>query len=197
MNALLPKLQLCLTCSRYAAFITMTTRSAVVRKKIFRIKPIGIIRSPFKKLVGMPIQAAFSKQGHGTVELLPEFKEGLQDLEGFSHIMLIYQFHKSKGYRLLCRPFLDEVQRGVFATRAPARPNPIGISIVKVKKIRGNKIEVAWLDVLDGTPLLDIKPYVPRFDAPEPERVGWFKKALGKKKARLKADNRFADIKRK
>jgi tRNA-Thr(GGU) m(6)t(6)A37 methyltransferase TsaA len=177
--------------------IKMKTRSTAVRKKILRIKPIGIIRSPFKKLVGMPIQAAFSKKGHGTVELLPEFRQGLQDLEGFSHIMLIYQFHKSKGYRLLCRPFLDEVQRGVFATRAPARPNPIGISIVKVKKIRGNKIEVASLDVLDGTPLLDIKPYVPRFDAPDPQRVGWVEKALGKKKARLKADNRYADIKRK
>jgi tRNA (adenine37-N6)-methyltransferase len=175
----------------------MTTRSAVLRKRILRIKPIGIIRSPFKRLVGMPIQAAFSRKGNGTVELLPEFTQGLQDLEGFSHIMLIYQFHKSKGYRLLCRPFLDEVQRGVFATRAPARPNPIGISIVKVKMIRGNKIEVASLDVLDGTPLLDIKPYVPRFDAPEPQSVGWFEKALGRKKARLKADNRYADIKRK
>jgi tRNA-Thr(GGU) m(6)t(6)A37 methyltransferase TsaA len=161
------------------------------------MKPIGIIHSPFKKLVGMPIQAAFSKKGTGTVELLPEFTEGLRDLEGFSHIMLIYQFHKSKGYRLLCRPFLDEVQRGVFATRAPARPNPIGISIVKVKRIRGNKIEVASLDVLDGTPLLDIKPYVPRFDAPEPKSVGWFEKALGRKKARLMADNRFAHIKPK
>jgi tRNA-Thr(GGU) m(6)t(6)A37 methyltransferase TsaA len=145
----------------------------------------------------MPIQTVFSKKGNGIVELFPEFKEGLRDLEGFSHIMLIYQFHKSKGYRLLCRPFFDEVQRGVFATRAPARPNPIGISIVKVRKIRGNKIAVASLDVLDGTPLLDIKPYVPRFDAPEPKRVGWFEEALGKKKARLKADNRFTDIKRK
>jgi len=170
-------------------------RNAVVRKRILRLKPIGVIRSPFKKIEGMPIQTAFSKTGHGTVELLPEFTEGLQDLEGFSHIMLIYQFHKSKGYRLLCRPFLDEEQRGIFATRAPARPNPIGISIVKVKKIRGNKIEVTSLDVLDGTPLLDIKPYIPRFDAPDPKRVGWFEKALGKKKPRLIADNRFADMK--
>ena len=168
-----------------------------MRKRILRLKPIGMIRSPFKKVEGIPIQTVFSKKGNGIVELFPEFKEGLRDLEGFSHIMLIYQFHKSKGYRLLCRPFLDEVQRGVFATRAPARPNPIGISIVKVKKIRGNKIEVASLDVLDGTPLLDIKPYVPLFDAPEPQSVGWFKKALGRKKARLKADNRYADIKRK
>ena len=166
-----------------------------MRKRIVRLKPIGMIRSPFKKVEGIPIQTVFSKKGNGIVELLPEFKEGLQDLEGFSHIMLIYQFHKSKGYRLLCRPFLDETQRGVFATRAPARPNPIGISIVHVKRIRGNKIEVASLDVLDGTPLLDIKPYIPRFDAPLTKRVGWFGKALRKKKPRLMADDRFVDKK--
>jgi tRNA-Thr(GGU) m(6)t(6)A37 methyltransferase TsaA len=169
----------------------MTTRSAVVRKRTLRLKPIGVIRSPFKKLVGMPIQTVFSKKGDGTVELFPEFKQGLQDLEGFSHIMLIYQFHKSKGYQLVCRPFLDEVTRGVFATRAPARPNPIGISIVKIKGIRGSKIAVASLDVLDGTPLLDIKPYIPHFDASAPKNTGWFEKALGKKKARHIADNRF------
>jgi tRNA-Thr(GGU) m(6)t(6)A37 methyltransferase TsaA len=156
-----------------------------------------MIRSPFKKIEGMPIQTVFSKKGNGTVELLPEFKEGLQDIEGFSHITLIYQFHKSKGYHLLCRPFLDEVQRGVFATHAPARPNPIGISTVAVKKIKGNKIEVASLDVLDGTPLLDIKPYVPRFDAPDPKSVGWFEKALRKKKVRCKVDNRFIKMKLK
>jgi len=161
----------------------MTTRSAVVRKKILRIKPIGIIRSPFKKAGGHAHTDNILNKGKWTVELLPEFKEGLQDLEGFSHIMLIYQFHKSKGYRLLCRPFLDETQRGVFATRAPARPNPIGISIVQVKRIRGNKIEVASLDVLDGTPLLDIKPYIPRFDAPLTKRVGWFWKGIEKEKA--------------
>jgi tRNA-Thr(GGU) m(6)t(6)A37 methyltransferase TsaA len=170
-------------------------RHAALRKRILRLKPIGIIRSPFKKTVGMPIQSAFSKKGDGTVEILPEFKEGLQDLAGFSYIMLIYQFHKSKGYRLVCHPFMDEVKRGVFATRAPARPNPIGISIVKMKEIRGNKIEVASLDILDGTPLLDIKPYIPQFDAPVPRSLGWFEKALRKKKTRLIADNRFIDKK--
>jgi tRNA-Thr(GGU) m(6)t(6)A37 methyltransferase TsaA len=175
----------------------MKMSNTELRKKILRLKPIGIIRSPFKKTVGMPIQTVFSTKGNGTVELLPEFKEGLRDLQAFSHIMLIYQFHKSKGYRLVCRPFLDEVKRGVFATRAPARPNPIGISIVKIKGICGNKIEVASLDILDGTPLLDIKPYIPRIDAFRTKRVGWVKKALGKKKARLMADNRFADIKPK
>jgi tRNA-Thr(GGU) m(6)t(6)A37 methyltransferase TsaA len=173
----------------------MKTSNTELRKKILRLRPIGIIRSPFKTVVGMPIQTVFSKKGNGIVELFPDFKEGLRDLEGFSHIMLIYQFHQSKGYRLLCRPFLDETQRGVFATRAPARPNPIGISIVQVKRIRGNKIEVASLDVLDGTPLLDIKPYIPRFDAPLTKRVGWFGKALRKKKPRLMADDRFADKK--
>ncbi len=177
--------------------IKMNTRSTDVRKRILRLRPIGIIRSPFKKLEGIPIQAVFSKKGNGTVDLFPEFTEGLQDLEGFSHIMLIYQFHKAKGYQLVCRPFLDEVKRGVFATRAPARPNPIGISIVKIKKIRGNRIEVASLDVLDGTPLLDIKPYIPHFDAPAPKKVGWAKKALGKKKARKTADDRFISKKQR
>jgi len=177
--------------------IKVKMHSAALRKRVLRLKPIGIIHSPFKKIVGTPIQTVFSKNGNGTVEVLPEFKEGLHDLEGFSHIMLIYRFHKSRGYHLLCRPFLDEVQRGVFATRAPSRPNPIGISIVKIKEIRGNKIEVASLDVLDGTPLLDIKPYIPRFDAPAAKRVGWFEKASRKKRVRLMADNRFADKKPK
>ncbi len=175
----------------------MKTRSTALRKNTLRLRPIGIIRSPFKTVVGMPIQTVFSKKGNGIVELFPEFKEGLRDLEGFSHIMLIYHFHKSKSYRLVCRPFLDEVERGVFATRAPARPNSIGISIVQVKKIRDNKIEVASLDVLDETPLLDIKPYIPRFDAPLSKRVGWFGKALRKNNPRLMADDRFADIKPK
>jgi tRNA-Thr(GGU) m(6)t(6)A37 methyltransferase TsaA len=156
-------------------------------------QPIGIIHSPFKKVPGTPIQSTFSKDGEGTVELLPQFKQGLKDLKGFSHIILIYHLHKSRGYDLLCRPFLDEVKRGVFATRAPRRPNPIGLSIVRLKKIRNTTLSVAALDVLDKTPLIDIKPYIPQFDALTSPQVGWFEKALKKKKHRTRADNRFAD----
>ena len=156
-------------------------------------QPIGIIHSPFKKMPGTPIQSAFSKDGEGTVELFPQFKHGLKDLKGFSHIILMYHFHKSKGYDLLCRPFLDEVKRGLFATRAPRRPNPIGLSIVRLKKIRGTTLSVASLDVLDETPLIDIKPYIPQFDALTSPQVGWFEKALEKKQHRTRADNRFTE----
>jgi len=169
----------------------MKTRSVTLRKKKIQLKPIGIIHSPFKKIVGIPIQTVFSDKGNGTVELLPEYKEGLKDLEGFSHIILIYYFHRSKGYRLICRPFLDRVERGVFATRAPARPNPIGLSIVRVKKIRGNMIKVASLDILDGTPLIDIKPYIPQFDAPRVLKGGWLEKAYKNKEGMTKSDGRF------
>ncbi len=129
---------------------------------------------------GTPIQSAFSKDGEGTVELFPQFKEGLKDLKWFSHIILLYHFHKSKGYDLLCRPFLDEVKRGLFATRAPRRPNPIGLSIVRLKNIRGTTLRVASLDVLDETPLIDIKPYIPEFDAFTSPQVGWFDKGIAK-----------------
>ena len=142
---------------------------------------------------GTPIQSAFSKDGEGTVELFPQFMHGLKDLKGFSHIILLYHFHQSKGYDLLCRPFLDEVEKGLFATRAPRRPNPIGMSIVRLEKINGTTLSVASLDVLDKTPLLDIKPYIPQFDSLTSPQVGWFEKALRKKKHRVTADDRFAD----
>ena len=161
-------------------------------KKI-TLNPIGIIHSPFKEIVGTPIQSVFSKDGEGTVEIFPEFKQGLKDLDGFSHIILIYHFHKLKGYRLICRPFLDDVQRGVFAIRTPRRPNPVGFSIVRLKKIRDTIISVSSLDILDGTPLIDIKPYIPQFDAPKASKLGWFKKAFKKKKSAILADDRFID----
>ena len=142
---------------------------------------------------GTPIQSTFSKDGKGTVELFPQFKHGLKDLKGFSHIILLYHFHKSKGYDLLCRPFLDEVERGLFATRAPRRPNPIGLSIVRLEKISGTTLSVASLDVLDETPLIDIKPYIPQFDSLTSSQVGWFEKALRKKKHLVRADDRFSD----
>jgi tRNA-Thr(GGU) m(6)t(6)A37 methyltransferase TsaA len=135
--------------------------------------PIGVIRSEHTKAATTPIQPVFAKGCRGKAELLPEYVQGLRDLEGFSHIYLIYPFDRVDSANLLVRPFLDDEVRGVFATRAPARPNPIGLSIVELVGIEGNTLLLDGLDVLDGTPLLDIKPYSARFDRIEHTRNGW------------------------
>jgi tRNA-Thr(GGU) m(6)t(6)A37 methyltransferase TsaA len=135
-------------------------------------RPIGTIHSPFGERDGMPIQAAFSDV-EGTVEVDPAYEAGLKDIEGFSHVVLLYWFHRSQGFQLQARPFLDEEERGVFAMRYPARPNPIGISVVELVARAGNRLQVQGIDVLDGTPLLDIKPFVPCFDHREGTRIGW------------------------
>ena len=127
-------------------------------------KPIGLIHSPFKNLEGMPIQPVGAKGVEGEIHLDEKYEEGLKDLEGFSHIVLIYHLHLSKGYSLHVKPFLDTVKRGIFATRAPKRPNAIGMSVVCLDKIEGSTIHISNVDVVDGTPLLDIKPYIPNFD---------------------------------
>jgi len=155
-----------------------------------KYQPIGTIHSPFQDLSGMPIQPAGAKGIVGTVEVREEFSEGLRDLSGFSHIILIYHFHKSQGYALSVTPFLDTVPRGVFATRAPRRPNPIGISIVELTKVEGNILHIKNVDIVDGTPLLDIKPYVPEFDIHEGVRIGWLAGKTGKAE-KTKSDRRF------
>jgi tRNA-Thr(GGU) m(6)t(6)A37 methyltransferase TsaA len=142
--------------------------------KDFTLKPIGIIQTPFTQTEGMPIQPPGGRDIRGTVILRPEFVEGLTDLDGFSHIILLYQFHLTRGYSLRLRPFLDSETHGVFATRAPNRPNPIGISVVRLERIEGNKLIISNIDILDGTPVLDIKPYIPDFDPKEQIRIGWF-----------------------
>ena len=139
----------------------------------FVMCPIGVIRSPFTDKKQTPIQPTRS-QATGQVEVYPEFVEGLQDLEGFSHVILLYVFHCSSDYSLRVKPFLDDEWHGLFATRHPCRPNPIGLSIVRLIARRGNVLEIEGVDVLDGTPLLDIKPYVPDFDARQDTRVGWY-----------------------
>jgi tRNA-Thr(GGU) m(6)t(6)A37 methyltransferase TsaA len=139
----------------------------------FQLHPIGIIHSPFTDKSQTPIQASRS-QAKGVVEIYPEYTEGLQDLEGFSHIFLLYAFHESSGYSLLVKPFLDDQLRGLFATRYPARPNPIGLSVVRLITRQGNTLEIEGVDMLDGTPLLDIKPYVPDFDIRTDTRSGWY-----------------------
>ena len=151
-------------------------------------EPIGIIHSEFKEKANVPIQPAFSNS-KGYIELKKEYAKGLKDLDGFSHISLIYHFHKSDGFDLNVRPFLDNNQRGVFATRAPKRPNNIGLSIVKLDLIKNNVIYVSNLDILDGSPLLDIKPYVPEFTDNEKIRIGWLR---GKIKMDHKSDGRFS-----
>ena len=139
----------------------------------FILHPIGIIYSPFKDKASTPIQASRS-QATGEVEVFPEYAAGLQDLEGFSHIFLLYVFHCSSGYSLQVKPFLDDKQHGLFSTRHPCRPNPIGLSIVQLLAWRENILDIAGVDVLDGTPLLDIKPYVPEIDERTGERTGWY-----------------------
>jgi tRNA (adenine37-N6)-methyltransferase len=139
----------------------------------FSMRPIGVIHSPFTEKSETPIQASRS-EARGQVEVYPQFAEGLQDLEGFSHIFLLYAFHESSGYSLLVKPFLDDALHGLFATRYPARPNPIGLSVVRLLGRQDNLLEVEGLDVLDGTPLLDIKPYVPDFDVRTGTHSGWY-----------------------
>jgi tRNA-Thr(GGU) m(6)t(6)A37 methyltransferase TsaA len=153
--------------------------------------PIGIIRSPHTSLAGMPIQPSGAKGIRGTVELFPEFQNGLKDLDGFSHIILLYHFHQSNGYSLSVVPFLDTRPRGVFATRAPKRPNPIGLSIVKLKKIEGSVLHIENVDVLDGTPLIDIKPFVPDFDGQTDVHAGWLETTQKAADAH-RSDDRFS-----
>ena len=140
-------------------------------------RPIGTVHSPFSEAAGMPIQPSRARGILGTVELEPEYAEGLQDLHGFSHAVLLCHLHRSRGFTLKVVPFLDDTPRGVFATRAPRRPNPIGLSVVRLVSIEGNRITFEGVDLIDGTPVLDIKPYVPEFDEREEIRLGWLEEA--------------------
>jgi tRNA-Thr(GGU) m(6)t(6)A37 methyltransferase TsaA len=145
-----------------------------------RYKPIGIVHSPFKEPGGTPIQPAGARDIEGTVEIEPEYVRGLEDIEGFSHIILIYHFNLSRRHPLKVRPYMDEKSHGVFATRASSRPNPIGISVVRLVRVEGNVLHIKDVDIVDGTPLLDIKPYVPEFDIRKVERIGWLKENINK-----------------
>lgn len=136
-------------------------------------RPIGVIRSGHTAPEKTPIQPVYSEGCPGRVEVFPEYEAGLRDLEGFSHIYLLYHLHKAGRVRLTVKPFLQDTERGVFATRAPCRPNAIGLSIVRLVRREGNVLHLDGIDVLDGTPLLDIKPYTARFDRIEATRNGW------------------------
>ena len=137
------------------------------------LRPIGVIHSPHQQAEHTPIQPVYARGIRGRAEILPEYLDGLRDLEGFSHVCLIYWFHKASSPRLVVKPFLDDTPRGVFATRASCRPNPIGFSVVRLVRREENVLHLEDLDILDGTPLLDIKPYVTRFDYRENARCGW------------------------
>ena len=135
--------------------------------------PIGVIHSPHHEPAEAPIQPVYAQGVKGRVEVYPQFADGLLDIEGFSHVYLIYYFHRTSAAKLLVKPFLEDTEHGVFATRAPCRPNPVGFSVVRLAGRDGNALRVEDVDVLDGTPLLDIKPYVSRFDFRENVRCGW------------------------
>ncbi len=156
---------------------------------IIEYSPIGIVHSPFTEQKGTPIQPSKAKGARGTVEVFPEYAEALTDLDGFSHIYLLCHLHRSEGFKLKVVPYLDTVPRGLFATRAPRRPNPIGLSLVDLIGIEGNVLTVKNIDMLDGTPVLDIKPYVDQFDERREVRTGWLARARAK---RDRADDRFS-----
>ena len=142
-------------------------------KAVIAMRPIGVIRSGHRRPQRTPIQPVYAEGCRGRVEVAAEFAAGLRDLEGFSHVFLIYHFHRAEAAALSVRPFLQDVERGVFATRSPRRPNAIGLSLVRLLRRDGPVLHVEGVDVLDGTPLLDIKPYVSRFDRVVACRNGW------------------------
>ncbi len=152
--------------------------------------PVGIIHTPFKTVENMPIQPSAAKDIGGTIEIFPEYTEGLADLEGFSHIYIIFHLHKVNSFRLKVIPFLDTVEHGVFATRSPARPNPLGLSVAEIVSVKNNIIEIRGVDMLDGSPVLDIKPFVPEFENYTGIRRGWFE-GKTKNASKTLSDERF------
>jgi tRNA-Thr(GGU) m(6)t(6)A37 methyltransferase TsaA len=151
------------------------------------LTPIGCIHTPFHDSAGMPIQSSVASGVEGTIDLFPEFVQGLLDIEGFDRLWVMYYFHRAVAPKLMVTPYLDPVEHGVFATRSPARPNKIGMSSVRLLNVDGNHLRIADVDMLDGSPLLDIKPYIQAFDYFEAVRVGWYKDTA----PQVVADSRF------
>jgi tRNA-Thr(GGU) m(6)t(6)A37 methyltransferase TsaA len=160
--------------------------------KTIHYRPIGIIHTPYKTPQGTPIQPPAAKGVEADIEVFEKYAEGLADLEGFSHIYLIYHFHLSRKFSLMVKPFLDDEPHGLFATRAPSRPNAIGLSIVELIGKEQNILHIKNIDVLDGTPLLDIKPYVPGFDIRKVHKIGWMEKKINNLDG-ARDDGRFAE----
>jgi len=153
-------------------------------------QPIGWLQTPFTEIAGMPIQPSGARGVRGTLRVKDEFVPGLRDLDGFSHLICLYHLHRCTGYALEVTPFLDQQTHGIFATRSPKRPNPIGLSVLRIVAISGDTIQLEDVDMLDGTPVLDIKPYVPTFDAPAADRFGWLTEAATHA-AVTRSDERF------
>jgi tRNA-Thr(GGU) m(6)t(6)A37 methyltransferase TsaA len=160
------------------------------KSKAIKYTPIGIIHSPYKKPRGTPIQSIAAQGNTGKVEVFLEYSEGLEDLNGFSHLVLVYDFHLVRKPSMKVKPFLDDNTHGVFSTRAPNRPNSIGISVVKLEKIEKNILYIKELDIVDGTPLLDIKPYVPEFDHRDTIKIGWLENKI-ERLSKKEDDGRF------
>jgi tRNA-Thr(GGU) m(6)t(6)A37 methyltransferase TsaA len=150
-----------------------STRRHTVKSSSVSFHPIGVIRSVHIDPNTTPIQPIYAKDSPGRLEVLPKFAEGLDDIEGFSHIYLIYHLHRAHAPQLRVKPFLQDAEHGIFATRSPCRPNPLGLSLVRLLRREGNILHLADVDMLDGTPVLDIKPYSTRFDRVENPRGGW------------------------
>lgn len=152
------------------------------------IEPIGVIRTPFVRQQRTPIQPSTAGGAVGRVEVLPMYEAALRDLGGFARIWLVYAFDRAKPWRPQVVPYRDTVPRGLFSTRAPTRPNPLGMSVVRLVSVEGAVLHVQGVDMLDQTPLLDIKPYVPEFDAHPDSRAGWLESGNGA----TQADDRFS-----
>jgi tRNA (adenine37-N6)-methyltransferase len=142
------------------------------------LQPLGVIRTPFTDPVGMPIQAIAAQGVQGHIELDEKYQAGLRDIEGFDYLILVYHLHQIREPALVVTPFLDSEAHGVFATRSPKRPNALGLSTVRLLRVEGSVLHISDVDMLDGTPLLDIKPYVPQFDNRANARIGWFEKQI-------------------
>jgi len=155
------------------------------------INPIGIIHTPHTDIKNMPIQPIAAEGIRGYIKVEPEYVAGLKDLEGFSHITLLYRFHKINGYDLEVIPFMDTVPHGIFATRSPKRPNAIGTSTVKIISVEGDTIHIEQADMLDGSPLIDIKPFYPRYDNRMDVKIGWLEKNRDMPLEKLRSDERF------
>ena len=162
----------------------------VMEKREIKFTPIGVVHTEFKQPQGTPIQPSAARGAKGRVEVFPEYEEALSDLEGFSHIILLCHLNLAGQPRMSVKPFLDSTMRGLFATRAPSRPNPIGLSIVRLLSIDGCTLHIQDLDLVDGTPLLDIKPFVPSFDCRPEATSGWLEHRIGKQRE-VRDDGRF------
>ena len=157
----------------------------------FTFQPIGILKTPYQSKSGVPIQGIFAHESEGRAEILEEYEPGLKDVEGFSHLIIIFVFHRSDGYELVCRPYMEDKLHGVFAIRAPRRPNPIGFSVVRLRRREGRILHLSEVDMLDGTPILDIKPFVPKFDHRIEARIGWMEATFRDTRHRKVSDDRF------